>query len=49
MKKILAAVVALTFVLGAVSVAFYPVDAVAQEKKKDDGKKKNGKKEEKKK
>ena len=51
MKKMLAALVALTFVLGAVAVAYYPVDAVAQEKKKDDGKKKNDtkKKDEKKK
>lgn len=49
MKKFLAAVVALTFVLGAVAVTYYPVDAVAQEKKKDDSKKKAPKKDEKKK
>ncbi len=51
MKKMLAALVALTFVLGAVAVTYYPVDAIAQEKKKDDGKKKNDtkKKDEKKK
>lgn len=48
MKKILAAVVALTFVLGAVAVTYYPVDAVAQAKK-DDNKKKAPKKDEKKK
>ena len=48
MKKFLAAVVALTFVLGAVAVTYYPVDAVAQAKK-DDNKKKAPKKDEKKK
>ncbi len=47
MKKMLAALVALTFVLGAVAVTYYPVDAVAQAKKdekKSDGKKKDAKK-----
>ena len=44
MKKMLAALVALTFVLGAVAVTYYPIDAVAQEKKKDDGKKKKDEK-----
>ena len=48
MKKMFAALVALTFVLGAVAVTYYPVDAVAQakkdEKKKSDGKKKDEKK-----
>ena len=46
MKKILAAVVALTFILGAVAVTYYPIDAVAQAKK--DEKKKDMKKDEKK-
>lgn len=50
MKKFLAAVVALTFVLGAVAVTYYPVDAVAQAKKDDNkNKKKAPKKDEKKK
>ncbi len=44
MKKILAALVALTFVLGAVAVTYYPIDAVAAEKKKDDMKKKKDEK-----
>lgn len=47
MKKILAALVALTFVLGAVAVTYYPMDAVAQAKK--DEKKKDEKKDMKKK
>jgi hypothetical protein len=49
MKKILAALVALTFVLGAVAVTYYPMDAFAQEKKKDEKKKDEKKKDEKKK
>lgn len=46
MKKVLAALVALTFVLGAVAVTYYPMDAVAQAKKdvKKDTKKKDEKK-----
>ena len=49
MQKILAALVALTFVLGAVAVTYYPTDvsAAAHEKKKDEKKKdmkKDGKK-----
>jgi len=44
MKKLISALVALTFVLGAVAVTYYPVDVQAQEKKKDDGKKKDEKK-----
>jgi Ni/Co efflux regulator RcnB len=50
MKKILSALVALTFVLGAVAVTYYPTDvaAGAHEKKKDE-KKKDEKKDEKKK
>ncbi len=48
MQKILAALVALTFVLGAVAVTYYPMDAFAQEKKKDE-KKDTKKKDEKKK
>ena len=46
MKKMLAALVALTFVLGAVAVTYYPMDAAAaaHEKKKDDGKKKKDEK-----
>ena len=48
MKKILASLVALTFILGAVAVTYYPIDAIAQakkdEKKKDDGKKKKDEK-----
>jgi hypothetical protein len=47
MKKILAALVALTFVLGAVAVTYYPIDAVAQAKK--DEKKKDAKKKDEKK
>ncbi len=51
MQKILAALVALTFVLGAVAVTYYPVDADAaqHEMKKKDEKKKDMKKDEKKK
>ena len=48
MKKILAALVALTFVLGAVAVTYYPIDAFAQAKK-DEKKKDEKKKDEKKK
>ncbi len=48
MKKVLAALVALTFILGAVAVTYYPMDAVAQAKK-DDKKKDTKKKDEKKK
>ena len=48
MKKILAAVVALTFILGAVAVTYYPMDAAAQAKK-DEKKKDTKKKDEKKK
>ena len=46
MQKILAALVALTFVLGAVAVTYYPMDAFAQAKKdeKKDTKKKDEKK-----
>ncbi|MCC7017500.1 MAG: hypothetical protein IT564_09905 [Rhodospirillales bacterium] len=44
MKKVLAALVALTFVLGAVAVTYYPMDAVAQAKKDDSKKKKDEKK-----
>lgn len=53
MNKFLAALVAFTFIVGAVAVTYYPMDAVAQEKKKDekkkDEKKKDMKKDEKKK
>ncbi len=49
MKKILASLVALTFILGAVAVTYYPIDAIAAEKKKDEKKKDEKKKDEKKK
>ena len=49
MKKMLAALVALTFVLGAVAVTYYPVDAIAQAKKDDGKKKADGKKKDEKK
>jgi hypothetical protein len=46
MKKLISALVALTFVLGAVAVTYYPTDvaAAAHEKKKMDEKKKDEKK-----
>jgi len=44
MKKMIAALVALTFVLGAVAVTYYPVDVFAAEKKKDEKKKDEKKK-----
>ena len=40
MKKLVSALVALTFVLGTAAVSFAPTVAVAQEKKKDEKKKK---------
>ena len=48
MNKFLAALVAFTFIVGAVAVTYYPMDAVAQAKK-DEKKKDEKKKDEKKK
>ena len=44
MKKMLAALVALTFVLGAVAVTYYPTDAAAAQHEKKDMKKNDTKK-----